>query len=179
MEISELVNFGISVTDSEKYQNLLDMSELACAKFCDRETFSLSNYSFFADGASYDRLVLPITPVADLSLYFSKDRDFSIPIPTNKYRLDSVTGVITFYDREILTAKGRDIIKAEYTAGYEELPKDIQACIAMTFQYASKILSSSQIGITTRNLDGGTESIEQSLPPLVVKKMLTKYKKAN
>jgi hypothetical protein len=179
MIVSELKDFGINVTENDKYQNILDISELACAKFCDRETFSLSDYSFFSDGASYDKLVLPITPVTALALYVSIDRIFTTPILSESYRLDSRTGIVTFYDQEILRAEGRDVVKAIYTAGYENIPKDIKACIAMTFQYASKILSSSQVGITTRNTDGGTESIEQSLPPLVVKKMLQRYKKGN
>ena len=71
----------------------------------------------------------------------------------------------------------RVVIK--YQSGWEQgkEPETIKQAIAFTVQHLSKLQAGNLLGITTRSTNGGTETIEQSTPPLAVQKMLERFRR--
>ena len=73
---------------------------------------------------------------------------------------------------------GSEVVVA-YTCGWKEgeAPQTILMAIAFTAQHLMKLSSGKLLGINTRNTEGGTETIEQSTPPLAVQKMLEPFRR--
>lgn len=68
-------------------------------------------------------------------------------------------------------------ITVKYECGYENIPRVLKQCVAMTVQYWLKFINSNLIGVTSRNSEGGSESIEQYELPLVVKSALARFRR--
>ena len=76
------------------------------------------------------------------------------------------------------SAQGSDVI-VSYSCGWKEdgVPETILMAIAFTVQHLSKLSAGKLLGINSRNTEGGTETIEQSTPPLAVQKMLERFRR--
>lgn len=177
--LATLASYGITYSENSSvlFQNMLDVAERACLRYMCRDSFAVVDHTEYFDGMSCDTLSLKVYPVTAVSLYISNDRNFTDAVDSSAYRIDKEKGIIILYPASgFANVSGRDVLKVVYSAGWETLPKDIEAGVAMTCQYATKLLQTSQVGISNRTNDGGVESIEQSLPPLVVQRLLSRYK---
>lgn len=70
-------------------------------------------------------------------------------------------------------------VSVSYTCGWKEgeIPESIRTAIAFTAQHLFRLSGAKLLGITQRNTEGGTETIEQSTPPLAVQRMLERFRR--
>lgn len=67
-------------------------------------------------------------------------------------------------------------LEVTYRTGFDKVPDEILSCIAYTAMHLAKLQMSGLMGVAQRTTDGGTETIEQTALPLVVKGLLQHYK---
>lgn len=85
----------------------------------------------------------------------------------------------SFNDRtNILTVPTEDEVTVKYTLGYGSVPRIIKQCIAITVGYWAKMLNSNLIGVSSRNTDMGSETLEQYELPTPVKSSLDRFRRA-
>ena len=85
----------------------------------------------------------------------------------------------SFNDRtNILSVPTEDEVIVKYTLGYDSVPRIIKQCIAITVQYWAKMLNSNLIGVSSRNTDMGSETLEQYELPTPVKSSLDRFRRA-
>lgn len=83
---------------------------------------------------------------------------------TEDYSVENKTGIVRF---QTPLAENKDVI-VTYTAGYADVPQDIQyACVELV-QYLKKRISNSLVGESSKNIDGGSITIETSMPLNVI-----------
>lgn len=70
-------------------------------------------------------------------------------------------------------------VSVKYVCGWPdgEVPSSICTAIAFTAQHLFRLSGAKLLGITQRSAEGGTETIEQSTPPLAVQKMLERFRR--
>ena len=118
-------------------------------------------------------MVLSHQPVAELTgVYIDSARLYTTP--TTDYRIDLDTGVLVLYER---VPEGRDVVKVVYEAGFESVPESILYAVAMTVQHLATMQQADLAGVMSRTTDSGTVSIDQSIPPLAVQKLLGEYRR--
>ncbi len=112
--------------------------------------------------------------VASVSSVSKRNGSTYEAVDPSLYRVDSESGILTLYFEPEL---GPDAVKVEYNAGWSDsaVPEDIRYCIAETVRYMSKVSTSSQVGVTSRTTEGGTEQLEQGMPPAFVKQHLRRW----
>ena len=87
------------------------------------------------------------------------------------FRFEQRTG------RIVLSRPAWGEVKVEEQLGFEgEPPRIIKQCIALTVQYWAKLMNSNLIGVSNRNNDVGSESLEQYEIPLAVKTSLDRFR---
>lgn len=168
-------DFGFSINPSQetRYKSLIETATEACLRFIGRE-LRVESYIQFSDGNS-QVIVLDETPVIGITgVYLDSNRQYHEALPPSQYRLTSSNGILTIYTD---LPQGRDFVKITYTAGYTEVPEDVLYAIAMTVQYLRTIQQADLVGVNSRSVEGGTQSIEQSIPPLAVKNHLQLYQR--
>lgn len=86
----------------------------------------------------------------------------------------------SFNDRtNILSVPTEEQIKVVYSLGYAtSVPRIIKQCIAITVGYWAKMLNSNLIGVSSRNTDMGSETLEQYELPTPVKSSLDRFRRA-
>ena len=85
----------------------------------------------------------------------------------------------SFNDRtNILSVPTEDEVIVKYTLGYDSVPRIIKQCIAITVGYWAKMLNSNLIGVSSRNTDIGSETLEQYELPTPVKSSLDRFRRA-
>ena len=85
----------------------------------------------------------------------------------------------SFNDRtNILSVPTEDEVVVKYTLGYDSVPRIIKQCIAITVGYWAKMLNSNLIGVSSRNTDMGSETLEQYELPTPVKSSLDRFRRA-
>lgn len=154
--------YGFTFRDSEaeSFQAMLDTAEAACLSYAGIELGGTVEEVF---EAGLSRLVLTHTPVLSVT---------------------SVTaggeGLGFRYEERAETVVLEDEADAEvtviYETGFEMYPADLKAAVAVTVQHLNKILKGNLAGVTSRTTAGGTETIEQSIPPMAVKSLLSRYR---
>lgn len=168
--------FTQSQTDDAFYANFIDGATSACYHFLDVDDLASTARVEFFDGGS-KKLVLSHTPVISvIGVYADPERGYTTALASSKYRIDFTSGVLVLYD-DALDADLQDAIKVSYTSGYATIPEDIKYAVALTVQLWARTLQSSQAGVISRTVDGGTESLDQSIPPLAVQKYLASYRR--
>lgn len=124
-----------------------------------------ATYEEVWDGAASDELVVtefPITAVSDFR--FAQNGDFS-----NAQNLYALSGAPICFDkysiklRNFRTPVGRGAVRATYTAGYEDVPGDIQLAVCLQFQWLYAKLGKSGDGMAgisaiTKTIGGASES---------------------
>lgn len=123
----------------------------------------------FDEIADVRYLVLKQIPVSEVSSIEVNGSPYE-----EDYSFDNRTGIIRF--NKVLT--GKNDIKVEYTAGYDEIPQDIiYACVELV-QFLKKRMSNSLVGESSKTIDGGNMSLETSMP-LNVLHICNRYKWKN
>lgn len=158
--------YGFSFTDkaTAEYASLLATAEEECLSYAGLELGDIDEYIDGNGGRSY---ILTHKPVLEVS---------SVTI--------NGTPVLFRYEKRarklVLSSnasEGAEIIvsmRLGWETGSE--PSALKTAIALTVQHLSKLQSSKQMGVLSRTTEGGTEQIEQSIPPLAVKGLLDKFK---
>lgn len=157
-DVKELL--GIDSGDSSK-NNLIIRRINQATEMIERYTgrrFKSSNYTEYYDGSYTDVLVLNQRPVTEISVLSARDTalnddDFSV-IDTSDYFINSNAGVIEaisgFYG-------GWDRWKVEYTAGYTNIPADIQEAAASLAAY---LVQNGTTGQGVKRMTEGSRSVE-------------------
>ena len=158
--------FGFSFPESQNdaYLDLLSTAEEACLSYASIEQGTVEEY--FKGG---ERIyVLTHSPVLSVESVKVGERDVAF-----RYEKRAETVVL-----ESASSEDAEVI-IKYTCGWEEgkVPSSLRTAIAFTVQHLSKLNSAKLLGITSRSTEGGTESIEQSVPPLAVQKLLEPFRR--
>lgn len=158
--------YGFSFPESQNdaYSELLSTAEEACLSYASIEQGRVEEH--FKGGSSI--YVLTHSPVLSVESVKIGDGDVAF-----RYEKRSETVVLGSEASE-----GVEVV-VNYTCGWEEgkAPSSLRTAIAFTVQHLSKLNSAKLLGITSRSTEGGTESIEQSVPPLAVQKLLEPFRR--
>ena len=170
--------YGLNLPGSKDAQwaELIRVAEAACLGWLGYDQFGTAGATEYFDDVAGSTIQLKLLPVKSATVWLNgRNGSWQEPLSQDAYRLESKTGTIRLY---MSNRAGVDAIKVEYTYGWEpgEVPADVKACIAQTVQYLTRLTQTGQIGVTQRNTDGGTESIEQNIPPLAVRSVLLRYR---
>lgn len=175
-DLREKFGLVFPATDDARWNELIAVAEAACLHYLGVSAFGTAVFTEYHDGGAdpgtdgkRKSLVLRSQPVVSVG---SVTVGGAVMDKTG-YRLD---GTVLYLYGDI--PEGTDNVVVEYTAGWtaDTLPHDIRYCIAVTVQYLAKLGSSNEIGVTQRATDGGTESLEQAIPPFAVQKALDCYR---
>ncbi len=158
--------YGFSFTDkaNAEYEAILATAEEECLSYAGLEIGDIDEY---IDGNGGRVYCLTHKPVLSIS---------SVTIDGNpvSYRYEKRAGKLVLKED---AGEGAEIIvsmKLGWDEGKE--PSSLRTAIALTAQHLSKLQSSKQMGVLSRTTEGGTEQIEQSIPPLAVKGLLDRFK---
>lgn len=170
--------FGLNlpVAKDAQWARLIDVAETACFGCLGFDPSGSAEKTEYFDAVGGDTIALRLYPVLEAEVWLNgSGGSWSESLGQSQFRLDKQTGVIRLYADN---KAGVDSIKVRYRYGWEKdtVPADVLQCIALTVQYLVRLTQSGQIGITQRTADGGTESLEQSIPPLAVKAVLNTYR---
>lgn len=145
------------------YQALLDAAEEACLSYCGIENGSVNE--FFNGGVRAFALSHgPVSSVTSVTVD-------GVSLDAADYRYEARGAKIVISKG---TNPGVDNVKIVYACSFTESELFMQA-IALTVQQLAKLESSKQAGVTSRTTEGGTEQIEQSVPPLAAKTALSRF----
>jgi hypothetical protein len=171
-DLIEKYGFTITPTQRDKYTQLIATATAACERHLQRDIGAASFTEYF-DGGSQER-VLSHSPVTEMvGIYVDSTRAYATALEATDYRLDNESGILIIYGAVPL---GRDVVKVSYKAGMT-VTDDILWCIAMTVQHLSTMQQADLAGVTSRTTDGGTVSLDQSIPPLAVQRHLATYRR--
>ena len=153
--------FSFPSSQDEAYQAVLATAEEEVLRYAEIEQGEIEEH-FQGGDAGY---VLTHTPVLEIG----------------SVKVDGVETAFRYEKRAnyiVPASSGSEVVVA-YTCGWEEgkVPATILMAIAFTAQHLIKLSSGKLLGINSRNTEGGTETIEQSTPPLAVQKMLEPFKR--
>ena len=158
--------YGFSITDKIRgeYEAMLATAEEECLSYAGLEIGELNEY-FEGDGGRI--LCLSHKPVLRIDSVTVDGIPVSYRFETRAHKL-----VLSSVARE-----GAEIIVTMHL-GWEEghAPSSLKTAIALTVQHLSKLQSAKLMGILSRSTEGGSEQIEQSIPPLAVKGLLDRFK---
>lgn len=181
-DLRKIYGMNLPASNDDIWQECIDTAEDQCRRVLDIGPDWSSSKTIYFDSAELANglLVLGRAPILTCSLALDNGmHTFGTTLTEGTdYRLDKETGVVVLYGVEIPEGM-KDVVKAEITYGWEadSLPAGIRRAIAWTTQFIAKMTSSNQIGISQRqNVDGGTETIEQSMVPAAVYKTLEYYR---
>ena len=138
-DISLPVTGGLTSQQIFALEVIADSASALIQRHCDF-TFVKSNYVETWDGAGSDEIIpreIPITAIS--SIKFSTNLNFSSAsaIDTNLYCIGSKGLSINFLNG-VITPRGRSCVQVAYTAGYENIPKDIKFAALRQMQYMIK-----------------------------------------
>lgn len=158
--------YGFSFSDKAKaeYEALLSSAEEECLSYAGLEIGDIDEYIDGNGGKIYCLTHKPVLEIASVTID-GESADYRYEKRANKIVLSKKA------------SDGAEIIvsmKLGWSEGNE--PSALKTAIALTTQHLSKLQSSKQMGVLSRTTEGGTEQIEQSIPPLAVKGLLDKFK---
>ena len=156
--------YGFSFPESQDdaYQAILDTAEERVLAYAEIDQGEVEEH-FPAGDTGY---VLTHTPVMEVVSVKIDGADVS-------FRFEKRANYVA-----LSSSSGSEVV-IRYSCGWKEgeAPRTILTAIAFTAQHLMKLSSAKLLGITSRNTEGGTEAIEQSVPPLAVQKMLDSYRR--
>lgn len=161
-DLRKKYEFAFPSTSEAVYESLLATAEELCLSYAEIIQGDVTEY--FRNGSTY--LALTYSPI--LSITSVTASSGTVPYLFNKR-----AGEIILQDNP-----ASEVI-VNYKCGWEEgkVPETIKQAIAFTVQHLAKLQSAKLLGINSRATDGGTETIEQSTPPLAVQKMLERFRR--
>ena len=156
--------YGFSFPESQNdvYQALLATAEEEVLAYAEIEQGDMEEH-FPAGDAGY---VLTHTPVLEI-------KSVKVDGSDTNYRYEKRANYVA-----LSSSSGSEVV-VSYSCGWKEgeVPETIRMAIAFTVQHLSKLQGGKLLGINSRNTEGGTETIEQSTPPLAVQKMLERFRR--
>lgn len=168
-DLRDKYSFKFEESKNAYFEGLIDAATKACLQYLERD-IGVAAFTHYADGGA-SAFVLEHTPVVGVQSV----RVGGGILNESEYRLDPEAGVLYIYRKVPVKL---DSIIVKYTAGWAVVPDDVKYCIALTVQYMAKLLQSNQAGVVSRSMpDGGTENLEQNLPPLAIQKHLSIYRR--
>jgi hypothetical protein len=168
-DLKDKYSFKFDSSKEEYFAGLIEAATNACQQYMERD-IGATSYTQYTNGGS-NVIVLDHTPVLSVQGVVVSGS----ALGSDGYRLESDTGVLTLYRSSIPV--GLDIVKIQYSAGWEVVPEDVKYCVALTVQYLAKIIQSNQAGVQSRTVEGGQETLEQNIPPMAVKTHLSIYRR--
>ena len=161
-DLRTVYGFSFPKSQDEAYQALLSTAEEEVLRYAEIEQGDVEEY--FPGGDS--GYVLTHTPVLEVKSVKVNGAEVS-------YRYEKRANYI-----KVSSSSGSEVVVA-YSCGWGEgnVPETIRTAIAFTVQHLMKLSSGKLLGINSRSTEGGTETIEQSTPPLAVQKMLEPYRR--
>jgi hypothetical protein len=172
-ELKSKYNFQISDAYRGMYENYIQMATEACFRVIGLSPDgTVECIDYFDSGITNFALYSgPVTEVTSLEIWNGSEW---IKADLTSAIVQLPAGIVTV--RGSLPALGNKAIKITYKAGYKEYPADLKMCIAMTVQHLAKQINSNMVGVTSRNVEGGTESIDANIPPLSVQNHLQRLR---
>ena len=160
-DLRQSFGFDIPASQETRYEMYLETAEEACLSYASIDIGSVTEYF-----RGSDILVLSHSPVLEVQSVTSSDGsqlDFRY-----EKRAESV----------VLSAVPAGEVIVKYTCGWvdEKVPATLKTAIAFTVQQLAKLNAARLLGVTSRTTEGGTEVVEQSIPPLAVQKMLDPFR---
>ena len=154
--------FSFPAGQEESYQALLATAEEEVLAYAEIEQGDVDEY-FLGGDTGY---VLTHTPVLEI-------KSVTVDGAEAAYRYEKRAGYVS-----LTSFRGSEVV-ISYSCGWRDgdAPETIKTAIAFTLQHLMKLSSGKLLGINSRSTEGGTETIEQSTPPLAVQKMLEKYRR--
>ena len=161
-DLRTVYGFSFPKSQDETYQALLSTAEEEVLRYAEIEQGDVEEY--FPGGDS--GYVLTHTPVLEV-------KSVKVNGAEAAYRYEKRANYI-----KVSSSSGSEVVVA-YSCGWAEgkVPETIKTAIAFTAQHLMKLSSGKLLGISSRSTEGGTETIEQSTPPLAVQKMLEPYRR--
>ena len=154
--------FDFQKTKEDYYSSLLKVAEEKVLSYAEIEQGEVEEH-FPGGDSGYVLTHSPVLEVKgvkldgkDVAFRFEKRASYVVPSSTD----------------------GSEVV-VTYTAGWKEgeVPEVIRMAIAFTVQHLAKLSSGKLLGINSRTTEGGTETIEQSVPTLAVQKMLEPFRR--
>lgn len=154
--------FSFPSSQEESYMALLGTAEEEVLALAEIEQGDIKEH--FAGGDS--GYVLTHTPVLEI-------KSVKVNGEEVQYRYEKRANYVA------LSSSSDSDVVISYSCGWAEgsVPETIKLAIAFTVQHLAKLQGGKLLGINSRNTEGGTETIEQSTPPLAVQKMLERFKR--
>lgn len=154
--------FDFPASKDSSYAALLATAEEQVLSYAEIEQGDVEEH-FPGGDAGY---VLTHTPVLEISSVKVNGAEIS-------YRFEKRANYLA------LTSSSGSEVVISYRCGWKEgeIPESIRTAIAFTMQHLMKLSSGKLLGISSRSTEGGTETIEQSTPPLAVQKMLERFRR--
>ena len=161
-DLRKLYGFSFPQSQDEAYTALLATAEEEVLAYAEIEQGDVEEH--FPGGDS--GYVLTHTPVLVV-------KSVKVDGAEAAYRYERRANFI-----KVSSSSGSEVV-VSYACGWKEgeVPETIRTAIAFTAQHLFKLSSGKLLGITARTTEGGTETIEQSTPPLAVQKMLERYRR--
>ena len=160
-DLRTVYGFSFPASQDEVYTALLATAEEGVLAYAEIEQGEVSEY-FTEESSGY---VLTHTPVREVKSVLVDDVEVG-------YRFEPRANFV------VPDSTGSTVV-VNYTCGWAEgeEPESIKMAIAFTVQHLSKLSAGKLLGINSRTTEGGTETIEQSTPPLAVQKMLERFRR--
>ncbi len=149
--------YGISVSTDEQLTAFAETAEAAVLSYAGLSEGEVSEH--FTDSSM---LFLTYTPIKKILSVTAEGNNIA-------YRFEK-RGHSIILDHTVSKAV------VTYSCGFDKYPADIKAAIALTVQHLAKLQNAKLMGVLSRSTDGGTESIEQAIPPIAVKGLLDRYR---
>ena len=164
-DLRESYGFSFPPSLDGQYQALLDTAEEEVLGYADIEQGEVTEH-FTGPG---NRFTLTHCPVLEVLRVEAGGE--TLAISRFEERCDTVV---------LASSAGDGVdVAVTYMCGWPEgkAPAVIRQAIAFTAQHLAKLQGGKLLGVTTRNTEGGTETIDQSTPPLAVQRMLARYRR--
>ena len=160
-DLRTLYGFSFPKSQDEAYAALLATAEERVLSYAEIEQGEVEEY--FPAGKIFVLTHLPVLSVESVKV---SGQDI-------EYRFEKRPNAV------ILSSEPESEVVVSYSCGWAEgnVPETIKTAIAFTVQHLMKLSSGKLLGINSRSTEGGTETIEQSVPPLAVQKMLEPYRR--
>ena len=160
LTIEDLGAYGVTLNNKDTLQAMLSTAEEVCLAYIGYEERIVEDYY---DGGT-ESVVLRHRPIANV---------VSVEVAGTpvSYSFDSWAKCIYFDE---IPPTARRSVKVKYVVGWtrETAPSSIKTAIALTVTHLNKLNSSKLVGVTSRATEGGTETLEQSIPTMAAKGLL-------
>ena len=161
-DLRKIYGFSFPESQNDAYQAILATAEEEVLAYAEIEQGDIEEH-FPAGDSGY---VLTHTPVLEV-------RSVKVDGTEVSFRYEKRAGYVV-----PSSSSGSEVV-VSYSCGWKEgeVPETIRTAIAFTMQHLMKLSSGKLLGINSRSTEGGTETIEQSTPPLAVQKMLERFRR--